>query len=316
MLGSMIAVTLAAILRAPIVPPVGLRKIMVPILGVMLGSGFRPETFEHVGEWGLTLVVLPFFVAAAFGGAFLFYRKIGGYDPVTAFYASAPGGLNEMLILGAEAGGDERRIAMAHASRILIVVSFVVFFYALFLDISSTGPARPYVGFDDVPLRDLAILAGCAVLGALVGPMIRLPAAQVLGPMLLSAAAHLTGLTGAPPPTLAVNAAQLVIGTVVGSRFLGAAPRAVLRDMALAVGSCAAMITVALISAIVVTQFTGIGLEQTFLAFSPGGLPEMSLLALAMNADIAYVATLHIARISLVIAVAPLIFRVLGVLPR
>ena len=71
------------------------------------------------------------------------------------------------------------------------------------------------------------------------------------------------------------------------------------------------MVLIALATAVTVARLTGLELSQTFLAFSPGGLPEMSLLALAMGADIAFVATLHIARITLVIAIAPLVFKLL-----
>ena len=308
----MVVVMVSAVAGAPVAPPTRLRALVVPILGVMLGSGFHPEIFAHIGDWALTLVILPVFVAAAFLTAMIFYSKIGGYDPVTAFFSSAPGGLNDMMILGAEAGGDEKRIALAHASRVFIVVTFVVFFYATFLDISVAGEARPYITFADVPARDLLILAACAIVGAWLAPKIGLPAPQILGPMILSGIVHLTGLTGAPPPTLAVNAAQLVMGTVVGCRFAGARPREIARDLTLAAGSSTAMLTIALGTALVVTSLTGIGLRETFLTFSPGGLPEMSLLALAMNADIAFVATIHIVRIALVIAAAPLVFRYLG----
>ena len=43
-------------------------------------------------------------------------------------------------------------------------------------------------------------------------------------------------------------------------------------------------------------QMFGQTLEQLVLAYSPGGLAEMSLVALAMNADIAYVASHHLLR--------------------
>ena len=313
MLGSMVVVMVTAVGGAPVIAPIELRKIVVPILGVMLGSGFHPDIFARVGDWILTLLILPVYVGAAFATAMVFYRKIGGYDPVTAYFSAAPGGLNEMMILGAEAGGDEKRIALAHASRVFLVVTFVVFFYAIFLDVAVTGNARPYVSFAEVPLPDLAILAACAVLGALVGPKLGLPAPQILGPMILSGAVHLTGLTNAPPPTLAVNAAQLVMGTVIGCRFVGARPREIARDMSLAAGSSAALLLIALATALAITTLTGIELRQTFLTFSPGGLPEMSLLALALHADIAYVATIHIVRILMVITIAPLVFKVLGI---
>jgi membrane AbrB-like protein len=308
MLGPMSGVTIASVLVAPFNAPSLLRKILLPILGVMLGSGFKPDVLGHIGDWMTTIAILPFYVAAAFSASFFVYRKLGRFDPVTAYFSAAPGGLTDMMIIGAEAGGVERRIALAHASRILIVVSTVTAFYALVLGISATGNARPYTPFSAVPAPDLGLLLGCALVGAWAAPRLKLPAPQIIGPMILSGLVHITGLTEAPPPTLAVNAAQLVIGTVVGCRFVGVPAREVLRDLGLASVASFAMLVVAFASAWTVTLVTGIGHRQTVLTFSPGGLPEMSLLSLAMQADVAYVATIHILRITLVIAVAPLVF--------
>lgn len=309
MLGPILLVTLAAVLGANLQAPVFLRKLLLPILGVMLGSGFSPSIFGQASSWLFTIAILPLYVALAFGLAFTVYRKIGGYDHVTAYFSSAPGGLNDMMMIGAEAGGIERRIALAHASRILVVVGFVSFFFAVVLDVTATGDQSLYVTFADVPMKDLAILAACAVLGAWIGPHLRLPAPQIIGPMILSAVVHLVGLTYAPPPTLAVNAAQLVMGTVVGCRFLGVPAREILRDIALASLASGLMLIVALSTALLVAQVSGVGFGQSFLTFAPGGLPEMSLLSLAMGADVAYVVTIHILRITLVIAVAPLVFK-------
>ena len=49
-------------------------------------------------------------------------------------------------------------------------------------------------------------------------------------------------------------------------------------------------------------------LAQAFLAYAPGGLTEMSLLTLAMGQDATYVSVIHVIRITLVIAAAPLVF--------
>jgi uncharacterized membrane protein AbrB (regulator of aidB expression) len=50
-------------------------------------------------------------------------------------------------------------------------------------------------------------------------------------------------------------------------------------------------------------------LSHSFLAYSPGGLTEMSLLALAMDQEVAYVSMMHIARISLVVLAAAPVLR-------
>ena len=99
------------------------------------------------------------------------------------------------------------------------------------------------------------------------------------------------------------------MGTVVGCRFLGVPTREILRDIGLAILASGLMLIVAFCTAFVVMQVSGTPLGQSFLTFAPGGLAEMSLLALAMDADIAYVVTIHILRIAIVIALAPLVFR-------
>ena len=223
MLGPMIANVVAAMLRAPVKGPAGLRNIVVPVIGVLLGSGVTAELFGLVSTWVLTLALLPPCLLVAAGVSFLIYRRVGGYDPVTAYYAAMPGGLNEMILLGAEAGGSERQIALAHAARVMIVIIFVALFFGLVLGVSAgrTDDAS-WTALDALSLRDYAVLGLCAIAGAWLGKIARLPAAPVFGPMILSAIAHYTALVTVPPPGLFVIAAQVTIGTVIGTRFVGA----------------------------------------------------------------------------------------------
>ncbi|MGJ8623004.1 MAG: AbrB family transcriptional regulator [Yoonia sp.] len=310
MLGPMIANTIAAVMRAPIAGPEPLRFYMIPIIGVMLGSGVTAEIFGMLGTWALTLAVLPVFLACAAGISFAVYRRIGGYDPVTAFYAAMPGGLNEMLILGAEAGGDERRIALAHAARVLIIIIFVALFFGLFVGVSTGGgSSAPWIGLLDITIADYAILALCAVVGAFIAKRLGLPAAPVMGPMLLSGIAHVAGWVTVAPPTLFVIAAQVTIGTIIGTRFIGATVAEIRTDIGLSAITSALMLIAAVGFAAAIAMITGVPLAQAFLAFSPGGLTEMSLLTLTMGQDVAYVSVMHIIRITAVIAVAPFVFR-------
>jgi hypothetical protein len=309
MLGPMIANVAAAMLRAPVKGPAGLRNIVVPVIGVLLGSGVTAELFGLVSTWVLTLALLPPFLLVAAGVSFLIYRRVGGYDPVTAYYAAMPGGLNEMILLGAEAGGNERQIALAHAARVMIVIIFVALFFGLVLGVSAggTGGAN-WTALDALSLRDYAVLGLCAIAGAWLGKIARLPAAPVFGPMILSAIAHYTGLVTVPPPSLFVIAAQLTIGTVIGTRFVGAKMADLRRELGLAALASGIMLAIALGFAEVIVLAGGMPLAQAFLAYAPGGLTEMSLLTLAMGQDATYVSVIHVIRITLVIAAAPLVF--------
>jgi membrane AbrB-like protein len=311
MLGPMIVTTIAAMSNIPVSAPLQLRPIVIPIIGVLLGSSVTAQIFGMLQNWVLALVALPVFLASASAISFAVYRRIGGYDRVTAFYAAMPGGLNEMLILGAQAGGDEQRIALAHAARILVVIVFVALFFGLVLGVTSGGRgATQWMPLDALTWTDYAMLATCAAAGNWLGTRLGMPAAPIFGPMILSAAAHIIGLVTVAPPTVFIIAAQVTMGTIIGSRFAGASIAQVGRDILLAMIASLGMLVVAVAFAGAIGWASGIPISQAFLAYSPGGLTEMSLLTLALDQDVTYVSVMHILRITFIIAVAPMIFRI------
>ena len=309
MLGPMIGTTIAAMAGLPVRGPGKLRPVVIPVIGVLLGSGITAELFGQLGSWALTLVLLPLFLSAAAAVSYAVYRRLGGYDPVTAFYAAMPGGLNEMLILGGAAGGDEKKIALAHAARVLIVIFLVVLYFGIVLGVRSGQGGRTFVPLTALSVADYLILAACAALGAIAGKRLGLPAAPVFGPMILSGVVHVAGWVHVAPPTVIVIVAQVVIGTVIGARFVGASVRDILRDIAIGLVATVGMLFVAIVFAETIAAVTGMPLSQAFLAYAPGGLTEMSLLTLTLGQDIAYVSVTHIIRITVIIAVAPIVFR-------
>ncbi len=309
MLGPMVGVTLAALLNAPMHAPEPLRPIVIPAIGVMLGSKITPTIVGEIPKWSISIaILLPFLIIAGLV-SWVIYRRIGQYDGVTAHFSAMPGGLNDMLIMGGEAGGDERRIALAHSLRIFCVIVVIVLFYGLVLGVSKRGEGGNWIAMDALLVWDWVILIGCALAGLRLGNLLKLPAAQVFGPMIVSGAAYFSGIATVAPPTLLILAAQLVIGTVVGCRFLGAAWREVGRDVVLGVATSLALLAVTVVFAVIAARVTGIPLAQTMLAFAPGGLAEMTLLSLAMGADVAYVSIIHVVRLMVVISVAGYLFR-------
>lgn len=309
MLGPMIGTTIAAMAGLPVRGPGKLRPIVIPVIGVLLGSGITADLFGQLGSFALTLILLPLFLSAAAAVSYIVYRRLGGYDPVTAFYAAMPGGLNEMLLIGAAAGGDEKKIALAHAARILIVIFLVVLYFGIVLGVRSGQGGRGFVPLSALSVGDYLILGGCAVAGAILGKALRLPAAPVFGPMILSGIVHVAGWVHVAPPSVIIITAQIVIGTVIGARFVGASVREILHDIGIGLVATIGMLAVAILFAESIARIMGMPLSQAFLAYAPGGLTEMSLLTLTLGQDIAYVSVTHIIRITMIIAVAPTVFR-------
>src|SRR3546814_19969502 len=86
----------------------------------------------------------------------------------------------------------------------------------------TPGPrAAAVIPLVDANAFDMLVLAFCGIAGFILARLARLPAAAILGPMLFSAAFHMTGVTDAKPPVELINAAQVVVGPTIGCRFAG-----------------------------------------------------------------------------------------------
>ncbi|MBT3627585.1 MAG: AbrB family transcriptional regulator [Rhodospirillaceae bacterium] len=309
MLGAMSFVTIAALSGAPVASAPRFRNAMVAVLGVLLGSQFNAEIFARIADWYVGLAG----VAASSGLMIVlctfYYRKVGGYDRTSAYFSSIPGGLSEMMVLGEAMGGDARRISLSHGVRILTAVFLIAFYFRLFEGYQPIG----LIGAEVSALgwQDGLVLLACAALGWPGARLLRVPAAQLVGPLALSAAAHLSGLIGAMPPGEIVAAAQVALGAAIGARFVGAGFREIWRIMFISVGAAMIMVAIAAAFALILGEISGSSKTALFLALAPGGLAEMSIIALSFGTAAAFVSTHHIVRIIILVVVAPAIFRLL-----
>ena len=306
MMGAMGATTLASMAGLPQTIPAWSRPPTIAVLGVLLGSGFTREMVARMPDWLPSLAALPLYILVIGAIALFYLRRVGRLDPLSAFFCATPGGLGEMVILADRAGGDLRTVSLVHATRILLLVLTVPLAFRILGYLPAGAATAPPGG---IAALDLAILTGCGVAGVLGAQLARLPAPGLLGPMLLSAAAHLAGLVeGSPPPWL-VGAAQVVIGASIGCRFEGYPVARVLWTMLVGLGLTVLMLAVTLLFGGILQPLTGMPLPLLVLALVPGGLAEMSLIALALTDDPAFVATMHIVRIGLVVLIASALFR-------
>lgn len=308
MLGPMAILTVASLLKAPIAAPAVIRPPMTAVIGVMLGSSFRPEVFAQLGGWLVTMAGLLLFVAVSAVACIVYLHRIAGLDRETAYFAGMPGGLVEMIELGEQRGADARAIALAHSARILMIVMTLPFLVQWLEGVSLGDRGRLGQGLATTGWWGLELLVVCALGGAWLGRRLRLPGPYLIGPMIASAVVHVSGLTDFVPPREIVNTAQLVLGTVLGCRFAGTRPSEILRVLKIALGSTVILLAVTVAFAWVLGRLAGHGVVPVMLAYSPGGLAEMSLVALAIHTDVAFVAAHHIVRILVVmVGAAPVL---------
>ncbi len=311
MIGAMIFTTIAALSGIRLAPPGKLRAVMIAVLGLMLGSAFTPETMERAAAWTGSLAALLAYVTVVTAAVALLLRRGAGYSTPTAYFSAAPGGFTEMVLTGGAMGGDERVISLMHSVRVLLAVLIIPFGFRWFGGYEPGGVITIGASVGLTPI-DAAVLAAVAVTGAFAARWARVPAPYLVGPMLLSAAVHLGGVTTAGPPGPLVAIAQVVIGTTIGCRFTGVSIGRLLDIILLGSLSTLFMLATAAAAAWGVEQLTGLPFQALLLAFSPGGLAEMSLISLAMGIDTAFVSTHHLLRICVLVIGAPLVYRLLA----
>ena len=309
MIGPMVFSTAAALAKVPIRGSKRLRSMVIPVLGVMLGSSFTPETIDHVYTWIPSIILMLIFVLIVISIVSVYLHQVMGFGPVSAYFSATPGGLATMVIIGGEMGGDERRIGLTHSIRILLTVLIIPIYFRTFEGyvpdgLGSLGSAI------DLSIVDAVVLLAC-MLGFPLFKLLGLPSAQILGPMILSAIFHGSGLTEAKPPTEIVNIAQLIIGISVGARFVGVSILRLYKTMVAGAGATIFMVTLAAAAAWLISTWTGLPFAAVWLAFAPGGLAEMTLISLALGIDVAFVSTHHVVRVVFMVVAAPIVFNIL-----
>ncbi|MDT8328921.1 MAG: AbrB family transcriptional regulator [Roseovarius sp.] len=281
--------------------PPRLRLVFIAIIGLMIGAQVTPELFTEAHDFMYSFAAITVFVILAHGIGYGIFRHLGGYDPVTAFYASTPGGLYESIALGEAAGADMTRLMLQQFLRVIVVVTVVPIGLSLWLGAPVGSSAGMTLARADVPWSDLPLIALAGVAGLGLGHVLRLPAGQLTGPMALAALMSLTGLLGLDIPQWLVNLAQMVLGTALGMRFTGLSRGMIARGAALSVVSVAMMLALGGVFAALLHRITAEPVDVLLISFAPGGVTEMALVALSLNANPAFVTLHHIYRILLTV---------------
>ncbi|MEO0773122.1 MAG: AbrB family transcriptional regulator [Pseudomonadota bacterium] len=297
-----VALTLPHILPAGYAFPARLRLVFIAVIGLIIGAQVTPELFANASRLAISFAALVLFVGVCQAFNYWVFRRIGGYDRPTAFYAGSPGGLFESLAMGEEAGGDVARLTLQQFLRIVIVVTALPIGLSIYLGAPVGSAAGISFSTRDVPWTDLPIVALVGGLGLLAGRILRLPAQQITGPMLMAAILSLTGVFQIDMPDWLIKLAQIIVGTALGMRFTGLSRGLVLRGVGLSFLSVGGMLIVSAAFATALVPLTGQPFDVLLISFAPGGVTEMSLVALSLQANPAFVTLHHIMRILITVA--------------
>ena len=298
------------------------RKVYVPaavargasiIMGITIGGAVTPDTLRSIAAWPLSIAMVALSVAAVTLATFTYLTRMHRWSPVTAIYASIPGGLAQVMVLAAEEGRrcDIRGVAIVQTVRVVILT--VVVPVALSLS-GRSGGARPPAGAVSAAEAPAAFagLAGAATAAALALTRMGFPGGMLFGPLAVSAALHGSSAVTVAMPSWLATAAMVGLGTLAGSRFTGLGFRLLLWYFRAALGAFAVSLAVAAAIGVAVTIVVPLPMGDIIVAYAPGAVDTMMILALALNLDPVFVGTHHVVRVFVVLLGMPFAIRYLA----
>lgn len=304
LLGPMVAAIAFGVGGADLsVPKAGFQAAQA-MIGCLVAHTVTGEIVATVTEDGLLIlavVLVTVLVGGAVGWALTRLRILPG---TTAAWGSSPGGAAAMVAMSEEYGADPRLVAFMQYVRVVAVVLSASVMARLLTDVSGSGTAAAPAAV--APLSVLVTLAFAAC-GAALAKLLRLPAYALIGPMLLGAALHASGLAAMALPMPMLDLAYATIGWYVGLRFR----RETLRETVTALPGVviATLGVIALCGgwAYGLTFLLPIDFLTAYLATSPGGLDSVAIIAVGSKVDVSFVLAVQTLRLFVVLVTGPIV---------
>ncbi|MEO1974762.1 MAG: AbrB family transcriptional regulator [Paracoccaceae bacterium] len=302
MIGPLVSTALIGFIGNRAIPiPLRSRPFGQVTVAAQVGLSFSPAAFGMLLERAPLIVGLAIStcVCAAFSAFVL--SRMGRIPLASAMLATLPTSPVEAAIMAERHGIAPGSIIFAQTLRIAGVVLIVpIAVYAV-----DGVPARSGVLPVDHSGLHTVLLFGIALLGAVGFRLLRISNPFFLGPLFTVACVTAVGIEipAFPPPVL--GAAQVVLGTWLGSNFQ--------RDLFASAGRrtiailCSGSLLILLCTgtALLLALTLGLPWEDLVLGAAPGGVTEMALTARYLEQNVALITAFHLVRIFLIVPNIP-----------
>ncbi|MGP9821602.1 AbrB family transcriptional regulator [Salinarimonas sp. NSM] len=310
--GAVVAVIVLGRFGLAVIMPRALAETAMVVSGAVIGAGMTPDTLAAAGRYPLSLLFLAAAVVATTFASSLVLMRGFGWRRDDAVLATVPGALTAVMAIAAERRADVPGIGIVQSTRLLFLIIVLPFLVAAggggeTAIVPGAAPAPETAGAGTLAV----VLLGSVVVG--VGfERIGLAAPLLLGATLFSGAAYVSGSVAGPIPDAIATLGFVLIGVYIAQRFNTLDLPAIRRLVPAALTAFVVGIAVAGVFAGLSVALAGAPLAEALVAFAPGGLEAMVVLALVMGLDPLYVGVHHLVRFLGIGLVLPVVFRTRG----
>jgi membrane AbrB-like protein len=281
------------------------------VLGVYIGTMVHQDAVGALrSDWPIVvgIAVATLLLSIGAGALLGIHRDV---TPLTGSLALVAGGASGLVAIARELGGDDRVVAVVQYLRVGLVTASMPVVVTLIYHAEKSRGATSVAHTDSAPWYfSLGMLVALVLVGALVGRLIRLPGAGLLGPLALTVALELTGLSfGLTVPMVLVQVGYMLIGWQAGVAFTRESLKAVGRMLPTAIGLIVALAVATAGLGALLAHFTRLTPLEGYLATSPGGVYAVLATAVETGSNVTFIIAAQVVRILLMLFAAPLTAR-------
>ena len=282
----MLAVGLAALWGIQVEIPDKLRGFSFFFAGAFFGSTVDQETVAALPNWPVSIAGLALCLIIMLVILPRYFERVHGFDREAAFLSSIPGALSFVVAMAADRGADVRTISMAQTSRLAVLIVGIPI--AMGLSGQVAGPIG--AGEKIIENWGMVVLLAVCLVGWPLANILRIPAPLFSGPFFMGGILFGSGLLEGAVPQHYVWPALAILGCSIGARFAGAELTSLGRIFLAGFGATMIGMIIAACFAFPVSELLSLPFIQVLLAFAPGGIDALTILAFSLGADPAFVA--------------------------
>jgi membrane AbrB-like protein len=281
------------------------------VLGVYIGTMVHSDAVSALGpDWPIVVAVaVATLVLSIIAGALLgLHRDV---SPLTGSLALVAGGASGLVAIARELGGDDRVVAVVQYLRVGLVTASMPIVVTLIYHADRTHHAAVSTQSDSAPwYSSVAMMTVLIVAGAMGGKLLRIPGAGLLGPLGLTVALQLSGLSfGLSVPMVLVQIGYMVIGWQAGVVFTRDSLRAVGRMLPAAIALIVVLGVATAGLGVLLADIAGKTPLEGYLATSPGGVYAVLAIAVETGSGVTFIIAAQVFRVLLMLFMAPLLAR-------
>ena len=309
MLGPMLTISIATLSGLKLKMPKLALSVILIILGLYIGNYIDEKLLRQTHKWIGTSAIMFIYIMICIIFVSKYLEKFANYEKKTSLFSAAPGGLGPLVMLAEHEKSDISQVATSHLIRLIVIITAFPFVVNQF---ANETILEEEFNFLDQNHYELIYLLIASVILIYVFDRVRVPAPLLSGTLVASGVLQISDVAYYQLPTQSIDFGLLILGASVGCRFAGKTIKEIYSNTKHSIVATLLLVLFSIIAAVAATFVIDKSFFSLLLAYCPGGIYEVAVIAIAFDLDPEFVSFHHIVRLLMILFTVPVVVKILN----